>query len=50
MLKTGEPFAMAGIYATEPTGIETAEKNPVNFRSSRQKETGPSVTSTTGCP
>src|SRR5262249_33028081 len=30
-LKTGEPFAMAGIYAREPTGFETAEKNPVNF-------------------
>src|SRR5215471_2011665 len=31
MLKTGEPFAMAGIYAREPTGFDTAEKNPVNF-------------------
>jgi putative SOS response-associated peptidase YedK len=30
-LKTGEPFAMAGIYAREPDGFETAEKNPVNF-------------------
>jgi putative SOS response-associated peptidase YedK len=30
-LKTGEPFAMAGIYAREPTAFETAEKNPVNF-------------------
>src|SRR5215470_10861008 len=30
-LKTGEPFAMAGIYAREPTGFETAEKNTVNF-------------------
>src|SRR5215510_3410836 len=30
-LMTGEPFAMAGIYAREPTGFETAEKNPVNF-------------------
>lgn len=30
-LKTGEPFAMAGIYAREPTEFETAEKNPVNF-------------------
>ena len=30
-LKTGEPFAMAGIYAREPTGFDTAEKNPVNF-------------------
>jgi len=30
MLKTAEPFTMAGIYASEPT-IETAEKNPVNF-------------------
>jgi putative SOS response-associated peptidase YedK len=30
-LKTGEPFAMAGIYAREATGFETAEKNPVNF-------------------
>jgi putative SOS response-associated peptidase YedK len=30
-LKSGEPFAMAGIYAREPTGFETAEKNPVNF-------------------
>jgi putative SOS response-associated peptidase YedK len=31
MLKSGEPFAMAGIYAREPTEFETAEKNPVNF-------------------
>jgi putative SOS response-associated peptidase YedK len=30
-LKAGEPFAMAGIYGREPTGFETAEKNPVNF-------------------
>ena len=30
-LKTDEPFAMAGIYAREPTEFETAEKNPVNF-------------------
>jgi putative SOS response-associated peptidase YedK len=30
-LKSGEPFAMAGIYARQPTGFETAEKNPVNF-------------------
>jgi len=30
-LKTAAPFAMAGIYAREPTGFETAEKNPVNF-------------------
>ena len=30
-LKTGEPFAMAGIYASEPTEFDTAEKNPVNF-------------------
>jgi putative SOS response-associated peptidase YedK len=30
-LKTGEPFAMAGIYAREPAGFDTAEKNPVNF-------------------
>jgi putative SOS response-associated peptidase YedK len=30
-LKTGEPFAMAGIYARQPTEFETAEKNPVNF-------------------
>jgi putative SOS response-associated peptidase YedK len=30
-LKTGEPFAMAGIYAREPTEFETAEENPVNF-------------------
>jgi putative SOS response-associated peptidase YedK len=30
-LKTGEPFAMAGIYAREPTEFETAEKNLVNF-------------------
>ena len=30
-LKTGEPFAMAGIYAREPTEFDTAEKNPVNF-------------------
>jgi putative SOS response-associated peptidase YedK len=30
-LKSGEPFAMAGIYAREPDGFETAEKNPVNF-------------------
>jgi putative SOS response-associated peptidase YedK len=30
-LKSGEPFAMAGIYAREPTEFETAEKNPVNF-------------------
>jgi len=26
-LKTGEPFAMAGIYAREPTEFDTAEKN-----------------------
>src|SRR5262249_20968857 len=31
MLKSGEPFAMAGIYAREPTKFETAEPNPVNF-------------------
>jgi putative SOS response-associated peptidase YedK len=31
MLKSGEPFAMAGIYACEPTEFETAERNPVNF-------------------
>ena len=30
-LKTGEPFAMAGIYAREPPDLDTAEKNPVNF-------------------
>jgi putative SOS response-associated peptidase YedK len=30
-LKTGAPFAMAGIYAREPTGFDTSEKNPVNF-------------------
>jgi putative SOS response-associated peptidase YedK len=30
-LKSGVPFAMAGIYAREPTEFETAEKNPVNF-------------------
>jgi putative SOS response-associated peptidase YedK len=30
-LKTGEPFAMAGIYAREPTEFDTAEKNAVNF-------------------
>jgi SOS response associated peptidase (SRAP) len=30
-LKTGEAFAMAEIYAREPTAFETAEKNPVNF-------------------
>jgi len=30
-LKSGEPFAMAGIYAREPTEFDTAEKNPVNF-------------------
>jgi len=30
-LKTGDPFAMAGIYAREPTEFDTAEKNPVNF-------------------
>ena len=30
-LKTGEPFAMAGIYARQPTEYDTAEKNPVNF-------------------
>jgi len=30
-LKTGEPFAMAGIYAREPTESETPEMNPVNF-------------------
>jgi putative SOS response-associated peptidase YedK len=30
-LKTGEPFAMAGIHGREPTSFETAEKNPVNF-------------------
>jgi putative SOS response-associated peptidase YedK len=31
MLKSGEPLAMAGIYGREPTGYDTAEKNPVNF-------------------
>jgi putative SOS response-associated peptidase YedK len=31
MLKTGEPFAMAGIYGREPTGFDTVEKNSVNF-------------------
>jgi len=31
MLKIGEPFAMADIYAHEPTEFDTAEKNPVNF-------------------
>jgi putative SOS response-associated peptidase YedK len=30
-LKTGEPFAMAGIYAREPTEFDTVEKNPVDF-------------------
>jgi putative SOS response-associated peptidase YedK len=30
-LKSGEPFAMAGIYAREPTEFDTAEKSPVNF-------------------
>jgi putative SOS response-associated peptidase YedK len=30
-LKTGEPFAIAGIYGREPTEFNTAEKNPVNF-------------------
>jgi putative SOS response-associated peptidase YedK len=30
-LKTGEPFAMARIYAREPTEFDTPEKNPVNF-------------------
>ena len=30
-MKTGEPFAMAGIYAREPTEYDTAERNPVNF-------------------
>jgi putative SOS response-associated peptidase YedK len=30
-LKTGEPFAIAGIYGREPTEFDTAEKNPVNF-------------------
>jgi len=30
-LRTGEPFAMAGIYAREPMEFDTAEKNPVNF-------------------
>jgi putative SOS response-associated peptidase YedK len=29
-LKTGEPFAMAGIYVREPTTFETVEKKPVN--------------------
>src|SRR5262245_14036593 len=31
MLNTDEPFAMAGIYAREPTESDTAEKNSVNF-------------------
>jgi putative SOS response-associated peptidase YedK len=31
MQKSGEPFAMAGIYARQPTEFDTAEKNPVNF-------------------
>ena len=31
MLKSGELFAMAGIYARRATGYDTAEKNPVNF-------------------
>jgi len=30
-LKSGEPFAMAGIYARAPDGFDTAERNPVNF-------------------
>jgi hypothetical protein len=30
-LKTGEPFAVAGIYGREPTEYDTPEKNPVNF-------------------
>jgi putative SOS response-associated peptidase YedK len=31
MLKSGEPFAMAGIYARNADAFDTAEKNPVNF-------------------
>jgi putative SOS response-associated peptidase YedK len=31
MLKSGEPFAMAGIYARKATGYDTAEKNPLTF-------------------
>lgn len=30
-LKSGEPFAMAGIFARDPDGFDTAEKNPVTF-------------------
>ena len=31
VLKSGESFAMAGIYAREPTEFGTAETKPVNF-------------------
>jgi putative SOS response-associated peptidase YedK len=31
LLKTGEPFAMAGIYAREPAGFGEAERAPVTF-------------------
>lgn len=30
-LKSGDFFAMAGIYARDPDAFETAESNPVNF-------------------
>jgi putative SOS response-associated peptidase YedK len=39
MLKTGEPFAMAGIYArTETDRYEAAEKSPVTFQSQWRPE------------
>lgn len=38
-LKTGKPFAMAGIYAREPTEFDTAEMNPVNFGMPRRRPT-----------
>jgi len=45
-LKAGELFAMAGIYAREPTEFDTAEKNPVN---SPPRPTKHSATFTTEC-
>jgi putative SOS response-associated peptidase YedK len=49
-LKTGEPFAMAGIYAREPTEFETAEKNPVNFDPHDQGKRGRQLHPRTDAP
>jgi putative SOS response-associated peptidase YedK len=48
-LKSGEPFAMAGIYAREPTEFDTAERTQSTSPSSRPRQTKQSPTSTTAC-